>query len=180
MIIALAGRRVDPADATESRFPPDKVGVVKDRIRNIFECRQATTLVCSAACGADLLALEAAHELEIRGRIVLPFTREEFRRTSVVDRPGAWGESYDRALDDVQREGDLILLGYSEGDSAAYAATNRAILDEATTIARAADLPLIAVVVWDCKSRGTNDLTEQFQKDAQGRHFPVVEISTLE
>jgi hypothetical protein len=180
MIIALAGRRVDSSDARESRFPADKIGIVKERIRKMFRAQQATALVSSAACGADLLALEAAHELEIRRRVVLPFTRDAFRRTSVVDRPGNWGKSYDRVLDDVQRKGDLVVLGYLEDDSAAYAATNRAILDEATIIARASGLPLTTVLVWDCKSRGPDDLTEQFQKEAQGRHLPVVEIPTVE
>lgn len=179
MIVALAGRRVDPPDAAESRFPLENIGIVKERIRKLFRGQQATTLVCSAACGADLLALEAAQDLEIRRRVVLPFTRDVFRRTSVVDRPGGWGKSYDLVLDDVQNKGDLVLLGYSENDPAGYTATNRAILDEATTIARASDLSLSAVIVWDCKSRGPDDLTEQFQKDAQGRHLPIIEIPTV-
>ncbi|HEY1462685.1 MAG TPA: hypothetical protein VGF44_04645 [Terriglobales bacterium] len=116
----------------------------------------------------------------MRRRVVLPFTRDEFRRTSVADRPGDWGRSFDRVLDDVQRERDLVLLGYSENDPAAYAATNSAILDEGTLIARANGLALTAVVVWDCKSRGPDDLTEQFKKDAQRRHLPVLEIPTVD
>jgi hypothetical protein len=180
MIVALAGRRVDASDATESRFPPENIGIVKERIRSMFRDQKATTLVCSAACGADLLALEAAQDSEIRRRVVLPFTREEFRRTSVADRPGSWGKSFDRVLDDVQLERDLVLLGYAENDSAAYAATNSAILDEGIIIARTSGLALTAVVVWDCKSRGPDDLTEQFKKEAQRRHLPVLEIPTMD
>jgi hypothetical protein len=60
------GKRVDSSDARESRFPADKIDIVKERIRKTFRFQQATTLVCSAACGADLLALEAGDELEMR------------------------------------------------------------------------------------------------------------------
>jgi len=153
--------------------------LVRERISGVLSGRKATYLVSSAACGADLLALEAARELNIGTRIVLPFAGDIFRETSVADRPGDWGNSYDRITVDAERAGDLLLLGCSKDDPAAYAAANKAILDEATTIARSSGLPLAAVIVWDGKSRGPDDLTEQFQKGALERQLPVIEVSTL-
>ena len=153
--------------------------LVRERIKSVLSGRKAAALVCSAACGADLLALEAAEELKIASRIVIPFTRDIFRETSVADRPGDWSRPYDRITVDAEQAGDLILLGYSKGDPAAYAAANQAILDEATTVAHSSGLPLAAVIVWDGKSRGQDDLTEQFQKDALKRQLPVIEVSTL-
>ena len=91
MIVALAGRRIDKPDADAPRFPLTSVDLVRGRLHHLLSVKKVTTLVCSAACGADLLALAAARDLGIRRRVILPFTRERFRVTSVVDRPGDWG-----------------------------------------------------------------------------------------
>jgi hypothetical protein len=178
-VIALAGRRVDAPDAKPSRFPPANVAAVRERIQGLFADRNATALVSSAACGADLLALEAAELLQMRTRIVLPFSREVFRRTSVVDRPGDWGASYDQALNLTEAKNDVVVLGYREGDSKAYVATNDSILDEAASIAHNSGLRLLAVVVWDQRSRGPEDITEQFLNEATGRGIEVLPVSTL-
>src|SRR6476646_7796432 len=60
---ALAGRRIDAADSEKSRFPLANVSLVRDRLRELFIKRGVDTLVCSAACGADLVALEVAEHL---------------------------------------------------------------------------------------------------------------------
>ena len=135
MVIALAGRRVDPQDTTESRFPARQAIPVQERIRKLLKHNQATDLVCSAACGADLLALEVAGKLGIQRHIVLPFARDNFRRTSVSDRPGNWGQQYDCILDEVEREGELVSLGLSDDDPAAFATTNITILERAVKLA---------------------------------------------
>jgi hypothetical protein len=96
MVIALAGRRVDPPDADFVRFPLKNVLAVRLRIRDALTRHAATTVVASAACGSDLLALDEAGALGLRRRIVLPFDRARFRMTSVVDRPGDWGALFDR------------------------------------------------------------------------------------
>src|SRR5690349_3650476 len=98
VVIALAGRRVDPPGADPRRFPLENVETVSKRIGQLFAERNAAALVSAAACGADLLALEVAKSRHMRRRVVLPFSRDVFRRTSVVDRPGDWGDRYDRAL----------------------------------------------------------------------------------
>lgn len=178
VVIALAGRRVDAPAAKQPRFPSENVDRVGERIQNLFAARNASALVCSAACGADLLALEAARRRHMRRRIVLPFSREAFRRTSVVDRPGDWGTRYDRALDQIEEENNLVVLGRREDDSGAYAATNSIILDEAASLAQNLGLGLLAVIVWD-ESRGPGDITEQFLNEATRRHIEVAAVSTL-
>ena len=177
-VIALAGRRVDAPHARQVRFPPENAPVVAGRIRECFQ-KGVRMLVCSAACGSDLLALEVASELGIRRRVVLPFARPLFRETSVADRPGDWDERFDRALDEVERHGDLVILGYEQSDAAAYARTNAAILDEALRIARQEGRLARALVVWDGKSRGASDLTAHFLDEARGKGMPILEVLTL-
>ena len=110
MIIALAGRRVDPADAKEQRFPLDNVESVRTRARAVLKKLGATALVSSAAWGADLIALSEAGQLGLRRRVILPFERRRFRETSVTDRPGEWGPLYDQVLDAVEAAGKLAGL----------------------------------------------------------------------
>ena len=98
MVIALVGRRIDPPDLAFPVFPYTAVQRVRKRIHDLLKDSDAKALVCSAACGANLIALEAAGELGIRRRIVLPFEPARFRETSVIDRPGDWGPAFDRII----------------------------------------------------------------------------------
>jgi hypothetical protein len=107
MILALAGRRIDAADAEEKRLPLEDADAVAERIRTRFEALRPTFLVCSGACGADLLALHGAKSLGIHRRIVLPFDSTRFRTTSVLDRPANstwdWGAIFDEQIQEARR-----------------------------------------------------------------------------
>jgi len=178
LIIALAGRRVDSADAKKPRFPLRNVERVRTRVREVLKEKGATALLSSAACGADLIALSEAGELGLRRRVILPFERRRFRETSVTDRPGEWGPLYDQVLDAVEAAGDLVIL-QNVSDDEAYSAANRAILDEAVALARTAQKPPIAVLIWDGVSRGVGDLTEEFGAEARRRGLAVTEVRTI-
>jgi hypothetical protein len=134
-------------------------------------------LVCSAACGSDLVALEEAERLGLRRRIVLPFGRERFRQSSVTDRPGNWGAAFDRLADGAQEAGDLVVLDPTDGDEgAAYAAANVAILREAQALARTAGSACrtAAVIVWEGAPRGTDDATDGFRRLAEAAGIEVL------
>jgi hypothetical protein len=178
MIIALAGRRVDTADAKEPRFPLRNVESVRTRARAVLKEEGATALVSSAACDADLIALSEAAQLGLRRRVILPFERRRFRETSVTDRPGEWGPLYDQVLDAVEAAGDLVIL-QNGSDDEAYSAANRAILDEAVAMAKAVHQSATAVLIWDGVSRGDHDLTEEFGAEARKRGLAVTQVRTL-
>jgi len=82
-------------------------------------------------------------------------------------------------LNEVERPRDLVILGYEQSDSAAYARTNVAIVDEALRIAQQEREFAQALVVWDEKSRGAEDLTAQFLDEARGKGMPILEVRTL-
>ena len=175
-VLALAGRRIDAAGAREARFPLESVDAVRARIAALMEARGARALVCSAAAGADLLALDAALERLMRVRVVLPCEPVLFRRRSVADRPGEFGPVYDRILDRVRSSGDLMVVS-TEGVAASYQACNETILDEAARLAH--PHPPVAVSVWEGRSRGEDDSTAAFARSARGRGWTVVEIATV-
>lgn len=182
MIVALAGRRIDATDADSPRFPLSSIELVRGRLHKLLSEKEATALVCSAACGADLLALSVAGDFDIRRRIVLPFSRKQFRETSVVDRPGDWGSMFDAICDEVSEHEDLVILGCSKDDEAAYSAASSAIFDEAVrlqTLDTSRDeQAILAVIVWEGAARGDDDETAAFAREAEARGFVVEEVLT--
>ncbi|MGC2635643.1 MAG: hypothetical protein WA294_00590 [Acidobacteriaceae bacterium] len=176
MVVALSGRRIDAPDAARPAFPLENVDAVRGRILRVLGELSVTILVCSAACGADLLALEAAESLGARRRIVLPFDARLFRQTSVVDRPGEWGQAFDRSVRAAEASGDLVNLALPQADES-YARTNAFILEESVRLALGA--PVTAMLVWDRVARGQGDYTEWLGKAARAQHLDVVDVSTL-
>lgn len=179
MVIALAGRRTDLPDAQVPRFPLENVYTVRMRIREMLKELGASAVVSSAACGADLLALEEARALRIRRRVVLPFGRDRFRQTSVIDRPGGWGAVFDSIADELDSQGDLLILIPPPDEAGAYAAASKAILREAQTLASELQQEAVAVLVWDGQSRGAGDMTQEFDDRARELGMSVREVRTL-
>ena len=101
--------------------------------------------VCSDA------ALEVATELRIPSWIVLPFAVDQFRASSVVDRPGNWGPIYDRQVRIATDAGRLIVHDHPPGDDATYVRANEDILDAAVRLAGGHELR--AVIAWEGKAR---------------------------
>jgi hypothetical protein len=178
-IVVLAGRRID-ADGTPPRFPLSNRDMVRFRIADKLRLLDAGVLVASGACGADLLAHQAARALGIRSRMVLPFDSARFKQTSVVDRPGGWGDLFDVVCGAAAGAGDLVVLPPAADDTAAFLAANSALLDEAATLAAQERSPsqLVALIVWDGPRR-TGDVTKDFADRAAERGIPVETIPTL-
>jgi hypothetical protein len=184
IVVALAGRRID-ADGAPVRFSLEQAPSVKGRLTRLLRALQPDALVCSAACGADLVALEAAMALKIPVTIVLPFAPEQFRETSVVDRPGNWGWRYDAVMQRATHSATTDRIHVIElpagGDDDAYQEATDAILEDAQKLAGEAageENELVAVVVWEGASRGEGDLTEYFRQGALKRGFTEKVILT--
>ena len=167
-VVALAGRRIDAPGTDPPRFPLEAVPGVRRRLAEMLVQESAVALVCSAACGADLLALAEAERLGLRRRVILPFPPARFRETSVIDRPGDWATAFDRLVADAQTTGDLVVIdGSAGGDDAAYAAANAAIVREARRLAPegvgGGACRLVAAIVWEGAARSGTDATEGFR-----------------
>jgi hypothetical protein len=188
-VIAVAGRRIDAEPAPTPRFPFDQVERVGRTIAGHLREVDVVALVCSAACGADLIALGIAEDMRLRTRIILPFALRRFRETSVVDRPRPefWGRIFDRVTDAARARGDLVELDFAEGDDTAYSTTNVVIIDEAKKLAAASDHGpaggppvLLALVVWEGASRGSDDNTHAFAELAKDGGFRIQPVLTLD
>jgi hypothetical protein len=186
-VVALSGRRIDREPTLTPRFPFDQVDRVRMEIADRLRCVDAVALVCSAACGADLIALETAQEMGLRTRIILPFSASRFRETSVVDRPRPefWGNIFDRVANVARAHGDLVELDIAESDGP-YSAASAAVIDEAQKLAwvndheqSSASVSLVALVVWEGASRGGYDNTYKFVELAQNSGFQIEQVLTL-
>jgi|SRR5580704_2064963 hypothetical protein len=176
-IIATAGRRIDPPNASPARFPLANRDAVRERVRAALLEYGATGIVASGACGADLLAQDVVRELQLpHRRMILPFTPDAFRDSSVTDRPGGWGPLFDDLLAELTARGDVVILAQDPGGDAAYAAVNEVILAEADRIA-GASVPLV-LLIWDGISRGDGDLTADLGIKARERSWPIAEVLT--
>jgi hypothetical protein len=181
-VVALVGRRIDPEPTLTPRFPFDQVNRVRIEIADQLRRSHAISLVSSAACGADLVALQTAQEMRLRTRIILPFSAARFRETSVVDRPRPefWGDMFDRVAGVARADGNLVELDMEADD--AYSAANAIIIDEARKLTDVKDhgpLSLVALVVWEGASRGADDNTYKFVKLARHSGFRVEQVLTL-
>jgi hypothetical protein len=186
-VVALAGRRIDAPDTAPPRFPLENVAAVRQRIADLLAAERVTDLVCAAACGADLIALEEAGRLGLRRRIVLPFAAERFRETSVTDRPGDWGPVYDQMIAAVAAQGGIVVCDPVEGDDeAAYAAANHAIIREAQAQAQVQartsgeDARRLVVIVWEGAERATTDASGELRRLALAAGFEERNVPTLD
>ena len=178
MIAASAGRRIDEKDAETSRFPLENTEMVRARISDLLKKETPAALVCSAACGADLLILEAAGKLGIERHIVLPFERARFRKTSVTDRPGDWGKLFDEACDEAASAGNLTILEGFEDEMEAYSAATTEILNKAESLHPGGEAKKLAVIIWEGNVKSDEDETAAFAAAARARNFVVEEILT--
>jgi hypothetical protein len=176
-VVALAGRRIDAAGAPDPRFPAENVGRVRQELEALFQKEKATHLVSSAACGADIVALEVAAHLGLEARIILPFDAARFRETSVVDRGTEWGPRYDAV---IARARQVTVVDPVDGDhDAAYAAVTLRIIEQTRDLAGARSSKALAVAVWDDKPRSDTDATKDFLDKAVGAGLAVRVVRTL-
>lgn len=177
-VVVVAGRRVDRSPSGPRRFPPENAFIVKERIAAFLRRMNAAAVVGAAAAGADILTLEAAVEIGLPIHVVLPFDKARFRQTSVEDCGADWAARYDRLMESVG-EARLVQLSYDPGDGRTYLEGNRDILNAAEETAGRLRTKAEALVVWDGKSRGPDDVTAHFKEQAAVRGMDVTEIDTL-
>ena len=176
-VIALAGRRTDAIDTDTARFPLSSVRAVRAKLHDLLLENNTKKLVCSAACGADLVALDMAGELGVERHIVIPFSVSEFRRISVTDRPGEWGPLYDRIISEVSAQGLLQILNCDSDDDEAFSTTNKAIIERAESLS-SDDVAPLAVIVWEGQSHEPIDATREFLELAQDARFKLTTITS--
>ncbi len=100
-IAVFTGHMVDRPDRSRPRFPP--LAAFEERVKSAIRARldeqDALIGYASAACGSDILFLEAVQERGGETVVVLPYDKELFRHDSVAIVPGSdWSRRFDDVL----------------------------------------------------------------------------------
>lgn len=82
-VIVFTGHMLDRPDRPTPRFPASLVDAVAAQIKSRVNKAGVSYAFASAACGSDLLFLQAAIDAGADVHVVLPFSRDEFFKSSV-------------------------------------------------------------------------------------------------
>jgi hypothetical protein len=166
-VVAFTGHMLDAPGRETPRFPPSLVPVVEAALREHVAAWHAPVVYTSAACGADLLFVEAAQAVGAEVNVVLPFARDEFVGTSVAPGGAPWVERFERVLARAAR----VIYATEEahlGDDILF--RHAAQLVEGLAVLRAAQFEteptLLAVFDAVAAGRigGTRDAVERWQR----------------
>jgi len=136
-VIAFAGHMIDAPGRSTPRFPAALAPVVEAALRERCARFRQPIVYTSAACGADLIFIEAALDVGAEVNIVLPFERADFARTSVAVGGSAWIERFNAALERAAR----VIMATDEnhlGDDVLF--EHASLLVEGFTLLRASQL----------------------------------------
>jgi hypothetical protein len=150
-VVMYTGHMIDQLTRKKPRFPSALEGLMAAAIRNKFEVLRPLAAYGSAACGSDILCLEAMREVGGETHIVLPFPADEFHRVSVDFASGGWGERFERALaaaDSVTITSDHR----ARGSSATFEYANLVLSGMAHLRAQVLNTDLRGLAVWDGRS----------------------------
>ena len=125
-VVAFAGHMIDAPDRRAARFPAALIPSVAAAIRERVARWHAPVVFGSAACGADLLVIEAALDAGAEVNVVMPFDRDDFVRTSVAPGGGDWVARFERAMARAHRVVDAT-DGRHLGDDALFAHAARLV-----------------------------------------------------
>jgi len=115
-VVAFAGHMIDAPGRGTPRFPPALAPAVQAALRAELARFHAPIVYTSAACGADLIFIEAALAIGAEVNVVLPFDRLDFVRTSVAIGGADWVARFDAALDRATRVIYATEEGYLDDD----------------------------------------------------------------
>lgn len=102
-VFLFSGHMIDAQGRAEPRFPPGMEAEARQRIEAALDKFNATgqdmAITAGAACGGDILFIEACLARGMRVEVYLPFTPEKFVETSVgfpKDQDSHWVERFHR------------------------------------------------------------------------------------
>lgn len=149
-VVVFAGHMIDRPDRSEARFPEDLERAVANKIQQQIDFLKPGFGFSSAACGSDILFVEAMLNYGAEVSVVLPYNKEEFICDSVESAPASkkWRARFDRVLGRAAR----VITASSqrlEIGGVSYEFCNELILGLATIRAHQLDTALKPLAVWN-------------------------------
>jgi class 3 adenylate cyclase len=146
VVVVFTGHLIDAPDRTDARFPPSAEHAVFAQLKRYLGEMRAKVAFASAACGADILFLEAMLELGGEINIVLPSDTESFVQASVLPGNDNWAERFHR----VVKAAKQVTYASQHAATEVYLAyANVLMFGLAKSRARGIDGQVRALAVWD-------------------------------
>ncbi|WEG10084.1 hypothetical protein PU630_05905 [Microbacterium horticulturae] len=176
VIIVYAGVQADEPEREVPRLPADAEDALLARIKGLLQSLQPSLLVGALASGADILFARAALSEGIPLRVLLPFAKEDFRRTSVELRGEPWTSHFDRIVADKAVE---LVEGAQpvEETAAAFNEHNLTMLDDARTLAEDTDERVWVLTIRPAPAEGAPTVTDDLVLRAEERGHLTLDLA---
>ena len=116
-VVTMTGNMVDSPQRDEPRFPQHIENQVRHEVDKLLEKINAGFGYCSAACGADIIFIEAMLARGAEVHVNLPFEEKDFLNTSVCFAGEDWGDRYHAALERCTSVNFSTIEGYLGDDT---------------------------------------------------------------
>lgn len=97
-VVVFSGHMIDAPERKSPRFPVELEKHVARKIEEELDTLNANFGYSSAACGSDILFLEAMQKRGGETHIVLPFAKEDFINISLKPGGASWVKRFDKVL----------------------------------------------------------------------------------
>lgn len=179
-VAAFTGHMLDAPGRSPPRFPARLEDAVARALAARIEASNIGFAYCSAACGGDLLFIEALLARGAEVHVVLPFERDDFVATSVAFAGESWTARFDRALARVASVGYGVRERHL-GDDSLFAYAGALVHGAAVLHARELEAePVLVALVDEASERrsgGSVDLLSEWR--ARGHEVERVDLSVL-
>ena len=166
-VIAFTGHLLDLPSRQVPRFPSERAEEIKRRIAEELTELDARIGYSSAACGSDVLFLEAMQERGGETNVILPFDKEEFFDASVNFAGEGWRRRASAAIASASSV-ETATRGHSSHDGLLYVYGNKIIAGKTLLRAELLDTESMLLAVWDgIDSRepgGTSDFVRTWNR----------------
>jgi len=154
-LVVFSGHLPDPPNTSNApgRFPPESIERVRHQLKEKLAEIDARVGLVSASAGADLLFIEALRERAGEVHIILPWSQDEFRRTSVepfdvTGQTPMWLPLFDRAMNEAATVRAIGQV-YEPGSSVGWEYLMEVTAGIALNAARGSRLDVQPMVLWD-------------------------------
>jgi tetratricopeptide (TPR) repeat protein len=179
-VLVFSGHMIDQTGRPAARFPAEIESEVREEVRRRVAALKPVAAYGSAACGADILCLEALREQGCETHIVLPFPPGEFRAASVDFAGADWGARFERAI--AAANSVTITSDHrASGSTATFEYANLVLTGMGKLRARVLDAELRGLAVWDRSAAsaagGTASILPLWERlGLQVDHIPLSEL----
>ncbi|HNY11853.1 MAG TPA: hypothetical protein PKK26_09715, partial [Candidatus Wallbacteria bacterium] len=180
-VVVFSGHMIDRPGRSVPRFPPELEQAVYNSIsQRLFEVNAGFGF-SSAACGSDILFIEALLKRGAESHIVLPYDKYQFMKNSVDVIEGAeWGGRFNAAL---KKAAQVFTASENmfEEEGISYEYSNHLLIGMARMKAAQIGTNTVSMAVWDKKTGdgpgGTSSFVEKLR--SLGMNFELIDINEL-